>query len=77
MKPQPFKMSDATRLMFRPVLDKLEKPDQDLLMAGLASLAAEVQIYATRLAQEDLRQQWADGLATMLMIQPKPKKEPS
>lgn len=74
MKPAPFKMSDATRLMFRPVLDKLDKPDQDLLMAGLASLSAEVQIYSVRLAQEDLRQQWADTLGTMLRTVPEPKK---
>lgn len=74
MKPQPFKISDATRLMFRPILDKLDRPDADLLMAGLASLAAEVQIYATRLAQEDLRQQWSDNLTTMLMIQPRKER---
>jgi hypothetical protein len=60
--------------MFRPVLDRSEKADQDLLTAGLASLSAEVQLYSVRLAQEDLRQQWADTLGTMLRTPPDPKK---
>lgn len=63
----PFKLTDQTRDRLLAAMDGLPPAQRGQIVAALADLSAEVEIHCRKKFAEDLRQQWASSLATMLM----------
>ncbi len=68
MQVPPFRMSDATRAELKSILTLAPTEVMERLMELLPTLLTEVEVYCTVKAMENLRQQWAANLATMLRM---------
>lgn len=62
----PFVVSKSTRDKLMACMAGLDYAQSSQILAAMADLCAEVEVYCTQKAMESLRQQWANSLATML-----------
>lgn len=65
-KVEEFRMSVQTRERFKQIFAVVSDAVQREIIEVLSDFAVEIEMHAKRKAMEELRQQWADTLGTML-----------